>query len=171
MKLAATLTTVPLLLLAVMTAPPARAQAGHEHHAPVAAVAAATVSQRWASDAPLRTGMAKIRVAVDALQHYERGHMGPEQAVELATQIQAQVAYIVANCKLEPRADAALHVIIAELGKAAGALRADPADLGAIPPMREALQQYSRQFNDPGRASADKPAGDEPAADEVEEGR
>ena len=150
MKLAVTITAVPLLLLAAMTAPLARAQDGHNHHAPATAVAQAVPAQRWATDAPLRTGMGQIRTAVDALQHYEQGHTGPAQVVALAAQIQGQVAYLVANCKLKPQADAALHVIIAELSAGAQALKADPANLAAIPPMREALQHYLRQFNDPG---------------------
>ena len=146
MKLALTTCALPLLLLAAVTALPAQAQHSHEHPAPAAAQA--TPAQRWTTDAPLRTGMAKIRTAVDSLQHYERGHMGPEQAVELATQIQQQIAYLVANCKLEPQADAALHVIIAELGASAQALKDDPSDLGVIPAMRQAMQHYPRQFND-----------------------
>ena len=157
MKLAMTTGAAPLLLLAAIVATtaiaalPAQAQHSHQHPAP--ATAQATPVQRWATDAPLRTGMAKIRTAVDALQHYERGHMGPEQAVELATQIQQQIAYLVANCKLEPQADAALHVIIAELGASAQALKDDPSDLSVIPAMRQALQHYPRQFNDPGWAA------------------
>ena len=147
MKLAATLAAAALLLLAAVSAPPALAQHSHEHPAP--AVAQAAPAQRWDTDVPLRTGMAKIRAAVDALQHYERGHMGPEQAVEQATQIQQQIAYLVANCKLQPQADAALHVIIAELGAGAQALKDNPADLSVIAPMRQALQHYPRQFNDP----------------------
>ena len=147
MKLALTTCAMPLLLFTAFTALPAHAQHSHQHPAP--AVAQATPAQRWTTDAPLRTGMAKIRTAVDVLQHYERGHMGPEQAVELATQIQQQIAYLVANCKLEPQADAALHVIIAELGASAQALKDDPSDLSVIPTMRQALQHYPRQFNDP----------------------
>ena len=150
MKLAVTITAVPLLLLAAMTASPASAQAGHEHHPSTAATVPAVPAQRWASDAPLRIGMAKIRAAVDGLQHYEHGHMGPEQAVVLATLVQDQVAYIVANCKLEPQADAALHVIIGELSAGAQALKAAPKNLAAIAPMREALADYARTFDDPG---------------------
>ena len=149
MKLAVTITAVPLLLLAAMTAPLARAQDGHQHHAPATAAAPAVPAQRWATDAPLRKGMGQIRTAVDALQHYERGRMGPEQAVALATQIQEQVAYLVANCKLEPQADAALHVIIAPLLQGAQALKAAPTNLAAIAPMREALADYARNFDDP----------------------
>lgn len=155
MKLAVTITVVPLLLWAAMATPLARAQDGHHHPAP--AVAQAAPAQRWDTDVPLRMGMAKIRTAVDALQHHERGHMGPQQAVVLATQVQEQVTYLVAHCKLEPQADAALHVIIAELGSGAQALKADPTDTRVIASMRHALQDYPRQFNDPGWLSAEEP--------------
>ena len=149
MKFAVTIAAMPLLLLSALAVPLAHAQDGHKHHAPAAAVSQEAPAQRYATDAPLRTGMAKIRTAVDALGHYERGHMGAEQAVAFATTIQEQVAYLVANCKLEPQADAALHGIIAKLGAGAQALKTDPADLAAIAPMREALADYRRTFDDP----------------------
>ena len=149
MRFAVTIAAMPLLLLSALAAPLAHAQDGHEHHSPATTVSQEIPAQRYATDAPLRTGMAQIRTAVDALGHYERGHMGVEQAVTFATTIQEQVAYLVANCKLEPQADAALHGIIAKLGAGAQALKTDPADLAAIPPMREALADYRRTFDDP----------------------
>ena len=154
MKRLITLSLPLLLALAV----PAAAQ-DHAHHAAdaVDAAAAPAPAQRWKTDAPLREGMGRIRGAVEGLQHYERGHMGPEQATELANGIARDVNFIVANCKLEPSADAALHPIIGALMKGALALKAKPADLAAIPPMRSALQDYARQFDDPGFAAMAKP--------------
>lgn len=147
------------LLLCLAWAPMAHAQHDHGHGAVPAASAGSTAdvapAQRWQADAPLRKGMAGIRAAVDGLQHYEHGHMGPDQAVTLATQVQEQIAYLVANCRLEPQADAALHLIIARLGGSAQALKDDPADLSSIAPMRDALQDYSRQFADPVATSAE----------------
>ena len=157
MKRLITLSLPLLLALAV----PAAAQ-DHAHHSAdavdaVDAAAAPAPAQRWKTDAPLREGMGRIRGAVEGLQHYERGHMGPEQATELANGIARDVNFIVANCKLEPSADAALHPIIGALMKGALALKAKPADLAAIPPMRSALQDYARQFDDPGFAAMAKP--------------
>lgn len=145
-------TIAAVLLLAGMAAPIAHAQDGHHHHAPADQSAQETVAGRFQTDAPLRKGMGEIRKAVDALGHYERGHMGSEQAVEFAGTIQQQVDYLIANCKLDPKADAALHVIIARLTSSAQALQSDPKDLTSIPPMREALQQYVMQFDDPALA-------------------
>lgn len=158
MRFAITIAAVPLLLLSAMAAPFAHAQDHHQHHAPPAAAAAQEApAQRYETDAPLRKGMGQIRTAVDAMGHYEHGHMGPEQAVALATQVQQQVAYLIANCKLAPQADAALHVIIAKLSTGAQAIKSSPTDLSAIPPMRDALQSYAHQFNDPGRGGGSGP--------------
>lgn len=147
---------VVAVLVCAMAAPmalPAAAQDHAGHHATPPAQPEA--GQRWATDAPLRKGMAEIRAAVGALQHYEHGHIGPEQATTLATRVEGQVAYLVANCRLEPQADAALHAIIAKLLQGAAALKADPKDLAAVATLRQALQDYPRQFDDPGWATAE----------------
>lgn len=112
----------------------------------------------WVTDAPLREGMGRIRLSVDALAHYEQGHMGAEQAVEMAGNVEKDVNFLIANCKLDPDADAALHEIIAQLLKGSHALKSNPADLTAISPMREAVAEYSRSFDDPAfRNQATKP--------------
>lgn len=143
------LLSVAALVCAI--AAPSHAMAAPQDHAHHAALPpAAAPAQRWATDAPLRQGMADIRAAVAALQHYEHGHLGAQQAVTLATQVEGHVAYLVANCKLEPQADAALHGIIAQLMQGSSALKANPKDMAAIATMRQALQDYPRQFDDPG---------------------
>jgi hypothetical protein len=124
------------------------AQAAHAHHAGPGP-AESRPAGGWASDAPLRSGMAGIRRSVDALDHNRDGHMEPEQVLVLVESIEKDVAAIIANCKLDPAADAALHGIIAKLMQGAAALRAQPADLAAIEPMRAALEEYGRSFDDP----------------------
>jgi hypothetical protein len=150
-----------LLPAAFVFAAPVIAQDHAHHPSPPAAQPAQAPAQRFATDAPLRAGMAGIRTAVAALGHYEMGHMGPEQAAEQAALIQAHVRDIIANCKLPPDADGALHLIIAPLMQHAAALQADPKKLEAIAPMRAALAEYVRQFDDP--QAADAPAPAEPA--------
>lgn len=122
----------------------------HAHdHAQHAAGATPTPAQRWATDAPLRKGMADIRGAVQALGHYEMGHMGPEQALQQVATIEQSIGYLIANCKLDPQADAALHGIIGQFGQGIAALKANPQDLAAIATLRSALQEYPRLFADP----------------------
>lgn len=135
--------SLPLLLAcAVPVAAESNAHPGVD-----AATAPAPV-QRWKTDAPLREGMGRLRAAVDGLGHYEHGHMGAEQALKLAASIERDIGFIVAHCKLEPRADAALHPILEALAQGALALKANPAEFATIPPMRNALQDYARTFDD-----------------------
>lgn len=126
-------------------APQAGAQ-HHDHHQ--AAATAPAPAQRYATDAPLRAHMGGIRTAVTALEHGEHGHLDAAQVRILAESIQAHVRGIVAECKLPPDADAALHGIIAPLAANAEKLKADPADSGAIAPMRAALASYDASFDE-----------------------
>ena len=156
-RLASAAVIAALLCVAVSS------QAGVQAHAHAkpgyvpASAAPPAASQRHATDAPLREGMQGIRAAVDALGHYEHGHMGPEQAAILAGQIQDHVSDIIANCRLKPEADAALHAIIVPLTTHAAALKADPSNLDQIPPMRQALGDYAARFDDPDFAQAAEP--------------
>ena len=136
------------LVLVCAAGSPAFAQE-HAHHTPSAAVQAAP-AQRWLADVSLREGMSRVGRTVATFQHYEHGHMNPGQTVALATLLEQDIQFLVANCKLEPAADAALHAIIAKLSLAAQAVKVDPGDRSTIPLMRDSLRDYARQFDDPG---------------------
>ena len=153
---------LPLLLVAVS---PVRAyDGGHEHSTPAVAATAPvaththTQAQRWASDAALRTGMHGIRAAVVALDHHQHGHLDAVQVTELAGQVETHVAAILASCKLSPEADAALHRILVPLMSNAAALKSDLTKRDAIAPMRRALADYARQFDDPDFATPTLPS-------------
>lgn len=133
---------------------PALAQEGPHGHAP-GHVASGTAdveapAQRWATDAPLREGMREIAGIVGALGHYEMGHVETGQAVMLAGQVNDAIADIVANCRLEPDADAALHIVLAALAQGATRFQQEPGDHAPIAAMRQALADYARLFDDPG---------------------
>lgn len=147
MKFALTLAIASLL--AATATPLAHAQDYHAHHAPPTTAAHAHSDQLWVTDVALRTGMRGIRDAVAALQHYQHEHMAAEQAVATAQLVEQHVAYLVTHCKLTPEADAALHTIISPLLRSAAAIKADPANLAPVADMRDALQAYPRQFDDP----------------------
>lgn len=122
-------------------------QAAHEHDtAPTPAPAA---GKRWATDEPLQDGMGRIRQAVTMLEHMEMGHVEPAQAPAFADQIQAAVNDMIANCKLPPDADAALHGLLVKFIAGATAVRTGPVTLAELKPMQDALAQYPRQFDDP----------------------
>lgn len=134
-----------LLIVAVCGAPAVSAQ-DHAHHHATPAAQAADPGERYATDAPLRENMAGIRDAVAALEHAEHGHLDDGQVVALADTVSGHVREIVANCKLPPDADAALHLIIAPLMQEASKLKANPADLSPAEGMRAALESYDAQF-------------------------
>lgn len=144
-----------LLGLALMTtAPFAFAQDGNEahahgHDAHVAAEAAPAPENRWAVDAPLQAGMGKIRTAVESLAHHEMGHLDKKQVVTLAAEVDAQVQYLIANCKLDPKADAALHGIIGALLAGSASLKDKPDDAAPVATLRAALADYPKFFDDP----------------------
>ena len=124
--------------------------AGHGDHAVPAAQesGAHAPAVRYASDAPLRKGMGEIRGAVAALDHNEHGHMNQQQALATVGVIERSIGDIVANCKLEPEADHALHGVLAKLGRGIAAIKADPNDKSALVPLREAVADYSKLFDD-----------------------
>ena len=125
---------------------------GHDAHAAHTAppAAASKPAQRWATDAPLRAGMRSIHQAVQALDHYEHGHMDATQAHNTAQQIDTAVNQMIAQCKLKPDADAALHGLLVKFIAGAKAVReSQEAPMPQIKAMREALAQYPQLFNDP----------------------
>ncbi|MDI9237770.1 DnrO protein [Lysobacter sp. LF1] len=150
----ARLTLLGATIVALLMAVPAMAQsgshAGHSAHSPAARpTTGPTTGQRWATDAPLRDGMARIRQAVGALDHLQHGHAPPALAPTLAGQIQSAVNDMIASCKLAPDADAALHGLLVKFIAGAEAVRTGPVTPDTLKPMQAALAQYPVLFDDP----------------------
>lgn len=145
---------LPSIALAATLVVASSAFAQHDAHhrapPPAAPAKAAAPAARYATDATLREEMQGIRGAVAGLEHHAMGHVDQRQALALASQIEDGVRTIIANCKLPPDADAALHAIIAPLMQNAGAFKRDPKNLAVIKPMQDALAAYAKQFDDPG---------------------
>lgn len=125
----------------------------HVHESPTVPAIAATArtpGQRWAPDITLRTGMRRAHAAVEALRHYEMGHMSAPMAMGRVDDVEAAVTYMFTHCELPTEPDAALHGILVPLLGAAQALKAEPTDVGAVARMRVALAHYPQYFDDPG---------------------
>lgn len=58
--------------------------------------------------------------------------------------------YLVANGKLQPRADVVLHVLIARMLDGAGALAEPATRIQGVARPREALERYPQYFDHPG---------------------
>lgn len=133
------------------------AASGHEHgHGPAAL--SLDHGSRWATDATLRTGMAKISAAMEAAR--PAIHAGSFSAADygaLATQVERDVGAIIAGCKLPAAADAQLHLVLTQVIQGIGMMRGDEhaggdRGQGADTVMR-ALDAYAAFFDDPAFAS------------------
>jgi len=124
------------------------APAGHAHHADALDAPRLELDdgRKWATDPPLRQVMESLRALVMAL--------GPDvdaaQAASTADGIRGQVNYLIANCKLEPRADAVLHVLIGQLLAGAAALNDSSTRAEGIEALRQVLTSYPQYFEHPG---------------------
>ena len=127
----------------------------HDAHADHAAPAALQLNagKKWATDEALRTSMESIRHSIAASLHQiHENRLAPAGYGALARKVEGEVANIVSNCKLEPKADAQLHLIVADLlagseqmaGKVKQAKRQD----GAVKVIG-ALEKYATYFDDP----------------------
>lgn len=143
--LAATLTT--------FVAAPVQAQS-HSHDASAPAKLSLNQGRKWATDAPLRDGMARIRALVEPqLAAAHAGKLSQAQYTALAGQVETEVGGIVANCKLEPKADAVLHIVIGEIGAGTDAMagkaaKQQPAQ--GLVQVAKAVNDYAGHFDHPG---------------------
>jgi hypothetical protein len=128
--------------------------AGHSHdHAQAPAALSLDAGRKWATDAPLRKAMSNVRSAMSKSLHaIDEGKFSTARYDALAKKINDEVAYMVSNCKLEPKADAQLHLIIADLLEGAevmqGKVKAAKRHDGAVKVMG-ALENYGSYFDDP----------------------
>ena len=120
----------------------------HSDHSPASTSLPPLPATPWPSDAPLREGMRRTHRAVVALEHGEHGHLDAAQTTAAAQQVQDAANYMIANCKLAPEPDAALHGVLAKLMTGAAAIKADPGNTAPVASMREAISLYPRMFED-----------------------
>lgn len=144
-----------LLLAAILTTPLATMAAAetHDHHGTVPQKMKLNEGKKWASDEPLRQGMNTIRssaAAILPLAHAGKANNAAYDA--FARDVTAQVGYIVQNCKLEPLADAQLHIAIGDImagvemaeGKQKGTKRSS-----GVVKVVQTLNTYGKYFDHP----------------------
>lgn len=140
---------------ATALAGPALAQtAAHSHDAATPHALSLNHGHKWATDEALRQGMDRIRALVaPRLGDAHAGKLSATQYRELAAQVETEVARIVATCKLEPEADAMLHLVIADLGEGTAAMAGKNAKLPAAQGLVRvalAVNEYGGHFEHPG---------------------
>lgn len=134
-------------------AAPAHHPGAHEAHGAAAEALQLNGDKKWGTDGALRKGMGNIRQAVAASIHdIHENRLSAAGYDALAKKVEGETGNIVANCKLDPKADAQLHLIIADLlagsatmaGKVKEAKRQD----GAVKVIG-ALEKYAGYFDHP----------------------
>lgn len=135
-------------------AAPAQQYDGHEAHGKAAGeTLQLNAGKKWGTDEALRKSMRSIHQAVEASLHeIHENRLQPAGYAALASKVEGEVGNIVANCKLEPKADAQLHLVVAELLSGAEQMaskvkKAKHQD-GAIKVIG-ALEKYAAYFDDP----------------------
>lgn len=142
--LAATLAT-PLVTLAAES---------HDHGAAASHPIELNAGKKWATDAPLRKAMQEIKASVD--RTLPAAHAGTAKAADfdaLGQAVTAQIAYIVENCKLDPKADAQLHAVIGEMVAGADMAQGKQGDqerASGVVKIAQALNTYGTYFQHPG---------------------
>jgi hypothetical protein len=133
-------------------------QSGDHQHGETSAALTLNDGRRWETDLPLRTGMQRIRDAADrAFAAHANRRLTPAEAKALSATVQENVNYLIANCKLPPKADATLHVLITELLSGAAQLAENPAAHEGLERMGQALRHYSEYFEHQGWVTFDAP--------------
>lgn len=147
----------PALVLAVValsniTPALAAETAAHQHEAATHRLQLDN-GNKWQTDEPLRQAMTQIRDAVAAERtaiHDNKATAAQYQV--LAAKVDDRIAYMVANCKLKPEADANLHIILADMIAGSDLMKgADAAKRreGAVKVIA-GLQAYPKYFEHPG---------------------
>ena len=147
--------TLPLLLAMALAAPlGAFAADAHDHGKAAPHKLELNAGKKWSTDDALRQGMTTIHASVS--QTLPAAHSGKAKASDydaFGQTVSAQIAYIVENCKLDPKADAELHGLIGQMmngaeaaqGKQGDAKRAD-----GVVAVAKALNTYGDYFDHKG---------------------
>ena len=144
------------LLVAILTATGGLLHAAdhqhgsHQDHGPVRLEL--NHGSKWPTDAPLRQGMSALHSAfAERLAAIHKGRLSAEDYAVLGTKVETEVGNIVAQCKLEPKADAMLHIVVADLLDAAAIMRGKPQGKPAAAAHKavNTLNGYGHHFDHP----------------------
>ena len=107
--------------------------------------------KKWQTDDVLHRGMSEIRTAVaESLTPIHQHAFTPAQYDALAARIQAQIDYVVGNCKLHEEADQQLHLVLEQIINGVVEMKAATGrDQGAVK-IVQALAQYGEYFDHAG---------------------
>lgn len=105
-----------ILIAMLLFAHPGLAADDHHHHAHSNSQLKLNNGKKWPTDAALRDGMNQIKKLVEEqIDGIHKNTLSPEKYAALSDGISTATTNIFKNCKLNPDADAVLHVILAQI--------------------------------------------------------
>ena len=133
----------------------------HAHEAHAKHKLELNAGKKWPTDDALRKGMSSMRSSVvAALPSAHAGRLSDADYEVLAKELGTQVGYIVQNCKLEPRADAQLHLVLERVVNGIdtiGGKTQDKKRVSGLVGIAEALNTYGAYFDHSGWQSIGLP--------------
>ncbi len=146
-----------VLLLAVALSSPLVALAAadaHEHGASSPQKLELNAGKKWGTDNALRQAMSSIHTSVS--QTLPTAHSGKAKVADynaFGKDITAQITYIVENCKLDPKADEQLHIIVADIMsgvEAAEGKEGEKQRASGVVKVAQAANAYGKHFDHAG---------------------
>lgn len=140
------------LLLTVASGTVMAQEHNHSHDHEKQAQLTLDNGKKWVTDGNLRQAMGLIREALTAeLPAIHSGKATTEQYRALAQKTNDQIAFMVKNCKLEQKADAMLHLVLADIiaGSDAMAAQDGKAARKGAEKIAQALENYGTYFDHP----------------------
>lgn len=115
-KIIAILSATALLSMGAKIALAQEHNHAHGHDAGKPAQLTLNNGKKWVTDDNLRQAMSRIRDALSTeLPTIHSGKATAEQYRALAAKTNDQITFMVKNCKLDPKADAALHLVLTDI--------------------------------------------------------
>ncbi len=139
-----------VIALGAWSAPSWAATTSHESHQGAAIELTLNGKAKWQGDENMLKGMSGIRNALATrLPAIHDGNLPPADYKTLASEVQAQVDFMVTNCKLAPEVDEQFHVILGHVLDGVAELEGDADPRGGAVRMVHALNAYGAYFEHP----------------------
>jgi hypothetical protein len=126
----------------------------HKHDTKIRRPLNLNSGEKWRTDDALRHAMTNIRISVSTtLTAIHSGNLKSTQYDVLTKNIEKEIAFIVAHCKLDAKADAYLHILLGGFSNGMNivkAKRSNQARKVGVINMAETLNDYGNYFDHPG---------------------
>lgn len=105
--------------------------------------------KRWTIDESLHTGMTSLKREIEvSLEAIHNNQFSAVQYQELAGSLNDHLNFLFKNCKLEPQADAQLHILLAKIMGGVEQIKSNDNQKQGVVLIIQSLQEYPVYFED-----------------------